>query len=73
MGTLRGLAAEQLHELIDAGIEQKRLEHALGLSQRYSVPREGGRKDPSPELVLLVRDPVRRLKEHEDFWKTRAA
>ena len=77
MGTLRGLAAEQLHELIDAGIEQKRLEHALGLSQGYLSHVKAGRKDPSPmlvsELVLLARDPARRLKELEDFWKKRAA
>jgi hypothetical protein len=25
------------------------------------------------ELVLLARDPARRLKELEDFWKKRAA
>ena len=73
---LSRLAAEQLAKLIDAGIEQKRIEHALGLSHGYLSHVKAGRNAPSPmlvaELVLLFNDADRRLKELEDFWKWRA-
>jgi hypothetical protein len=74
---LRRLAAEQLAKIADAGLEQKRVEHALGLSHGYLSHVKAGRNAPSPmlvsELVLLAKDAERRLKELEDFWKRRAA
>ncbi len=74
---LRGLAAGQLAKLADAGVEQKRIEHALGLSHGYLSHIKVGRNAPSPmlvsELALLAKDPERRLKELEVFWKRRAA
>ena len=74
---LRRLAAEQLAKIADAGLEQKRVEHALGLSHGYLSHVKAGRNVPSPmlvsELVLLAKDAERRLKELEDFWKRRAA
>jgi hypothetical protein len=74
---LRRLAAEQLAKIAGAGLEQKRVEHALGLSHGYLSHVKAGRSVPSPmlvsELVLLAKDAERRLKELEDFWKRRAA
>jgi hypothetical protein len=74
---LSRLAAEQLAKIADAGLEQKRVEHALGLSHGYLSHVKAGRNVPSPmlvsELVLLAKDAERRLKELEDFWKRHAA
>jgi hypothetical protein len=71
------LATEQLTRLIESGVEQKRIEQALGLSHGYLSHVKAARNAPSPmlvsELVLLAKDPERRLKELEDFWKRRAA
>jgi hypothetical protein len=71
------LAAQQLAKLAGASIEQKRIEQLLGLSQGYLSHIKAGRHMPSPmlvtELVLLAKDPVRRLKELETFWRRRAA
>ncbi|MGD0839478.1 MAG: hypothetical protein ABSB49_22815 [Polyangia bacterium] len=71
------LASHQLAKLAGAAIEQKRVEQLLGLSQGYLSHIKAGRHAPSPmlvtELVLLAKDPERRLKELEAFWKRRAA
>ena len=71
------LASQQLAKLAGAAVEQKRIEHLLGLSQGYLSHVNAGRHAPSPmlvaELVLLAKDPERRLKELEAFWKRRAA
>ena len=71
------LAAQQLAKLAGASIEQKHIEQLLGLSQGYLSHIKAGRHAPSPmlvaELVLLAKDPKRRLKEIETFWKRRAA
>lgn len=71
------LAAELLAKLAEANVEQKRVEHALGLSQGYLSHIKAGRNAPSAmlvsELVLLAKDPERRLKELEKFWKRELA
>lgn len=71
------LAAELLAKLSEAEVEQKRVEHALGLSQGYLSHIKAGRNAPSAmlvsELVLLAKDPERRLKELEKFWKRELA
>ena len=71
------LAAELLAKLAEADVEQKRVEHALGLSQGYLSHIKAGRNAPSAmlvsELVLLAKDPERRLKELEKFWKRELA
>ena len=71
------LASQQLAKFAGAAVEQKRIELLLGLSQGYLSHIKAGRHAPSPmlvaELVLLAKDPERRLKELEAFWKRRAA
>jgi hypothetical protein len=52
---------------------QKRLEGLLGLSHGYLSKIRSGERSPSPELVghlvLLARDPRRRLHELEELWE----
>lgn len=74
---LARLAAQQLARLAAASVEQRRVEHLLGLSHGYLSHIKAGRHAPSPmlvaELVLLAKDPRKRLKELEAFWKRPAA
>jgi len=71
------LVSQQLAKLAEASVEQRRVEQLLGLSQGYLSHVKVGRHAPSPmllaELVLLAKDPARRLKELEIFWKRKAA
>jgi hypothetical protein len=77
---LQGAYANELHQRLDAaleqiltlGIPQRRIEQLLGLSVGYLSRLRGRRGDASAQvvsaLVLLAGDPKRRLKELDQLW-----
>ena len=73
-GELRVRVRTAIETVIKAA-SQSRLESLLGMSQGYLSKLRSGARDPSPELVsqlaLLASDPVKRVRELEEYWKAR--